>query len=596
MSSTHNTSSPEPLRLGFVLAGAVTAGAFTAGVIDYILDALLRWQKQYEKEPNKVPKPNVVLDVITGASAGSITAAVTTIGLFTNRLRAVQDPSSSEASKNLLFDTWVNYALNPGQNIFEEITKIDDLRKDGLKSLINTSFIDRIMGGLKEVITQRPLVDLPACISPDLQLLMTMSNLRGIPIDVHLDRTKNVSHRMVYHKAFAHFVLGDKSLFQTQNYLKESTLHLDPSNPKHLELFFNSARASSAYPIGLRAVPFEGIDRKYVFDYMRDLFGKNENVESRIEEMYSFLATDGGITNNEPMVEALKLLKQKGDNYKMILVDPFSGCEDRGVKKEYSTQKDSIFDIVPQLYDTVRNQILFKESDLNSFFEPDRRKYMIWPTRYDKSGEQVSQAIACSALNGFAGFLNRDYRVHDYMLGRKNAQNFLRKYFHTSNYNSWSPQYLELLGSKNEMGEHTMPIIPDFLVEKKETINGKPIFSPSIKNQSLPEFPKISYEKNIPEISSRLKKRLDTIIEVSYKAYVSRCRKKETNLVLLSMNQKRWYHKVFVRLGEGILHLIMKSFGLKEFSRRIHAEVMSHLVRELSNKDMLVSKNKSIKD
>ena len=46
-----------------------------------------------------------------------------------------------------------------------------------------------------------------------------------------------------------------------------------------------------------------------------------------------------------------------------------------------------------------------------------------------KEDLQGERAIACGALGGFSGFLNKEFRVHDYFLGRHNCKIFLRDYF-----------------------------------------------------------------------------------------------------------------------------------------------------------------------
>jgi len=38
-------------------------------------------------------------------------------------------------------------------------------------------------------------------------------------------------------------------------------------------------------------------------------------------------------------------------------------------------------------------------------------------------------ALACGALGGFSGFLSEKFRSHDYLLGRRNCQEFLRSHF-----------------------------------------------------------------------------------------------------------------------------------------------------------------------
>jgi hypothetical protein len=52
---------------------------------------------------------------------------------------------------------------------------------------------------------------------------------------------------------------------------------------------------------------------------------------------------------------------------------------------------------------------------------------MISPTRHGNgSPESKLYPIACGAMGGFSGFLHESFRRHDYLLGRRNAQAFLR--------------------------------------------------------------------------------------------------------------------------------------------------------------------------
>jgi predicted acylesterase/phospholipase RssA len=77
---------PRPLRtppppegtfeIALCLAGAVSAGAYTAGVLDFLVEALeTRYQAEADNLPD-TPPHNAVIRVITGASAGAITAAI----------------------------------------------------------------------------------------------------------------------------------------------------------------------------------------------------------------------------------------------------------------------------------------------------------------------------------------------------------------------------------------------------------------------------------------------------------------------------------------------------------------------------------------
>jgi hypothetical protein len=54
-------------------------------------------------------------------------------------------------------------------------------------------------------------------------------------------------------------------------------------------------------------------------------------------------------------------------------------------------------------------------------------RFMISPTRLGNGSPEAKQfPIACGVLSGFGGFLDESFRRHDYLLGRRNAQAFLR--------------------------------------------------------------------------------------------------------------------------------------------------------------------------
>jgi len=55
-------------------------------------------------------------------------------------------------------------------------------------------------------------------------------------------------------------------------------------------------------------------------------------------------------------------------------------------------------------------------------------RFLVAPDR-GASLESHGFALACGALGGFSGFLCEQYRHHDYMLGRRNCQQFLREHF-----------------------------------------------------------------------------------------------------------------------------------------------------------------------
>jgi hypothetical protein len=108
---------------------------------------------------------------------------------------------------------------------------------------------------------------------------------------------------------------------------------------------------------------------------------------------------------------------------------------------------------------------MLKESDLREFGRRKEvpatyEKNMIFPSRRifnseAKKWEEQANPIACGALDGFSGLFCRDFRVHDFFLGRQNCRNFLRSYF--------------TIAYKTGPGEENHKIFKDWTSQMRET-------------------------------------------------------------------------------------------------------------------------------
>src|SRR5207253_9213774 len=71
----------------------------------------------------------------------------------------------------------------------------------------------------------------------------------------------------------------------------------------------------------------------------------------------------------------------------------------------------------------------FKPTELMPAMNPsDHSRFLIAPRR-DVGGVAQRYKIACGLLAGFGGFLDEKFRAHDFQLGRRNCQEFLRAIF-----------------------------------------------------------------------------------------------------------------------------------------------------------------------
>ena len=142
---------------------------------------------------------------------------------------------------------------------------------------------------------------------------------------------------------------------------------------------------------------------------------------------------DGGAIDNEPLELARRFLlaarpaqrsKRRKPHKAVILIAPFPSF----VKSPPDNSGMRLTHLLPLMGSALIDQARFKPEELqkasdDAFFA----RYMISPTRQGNGSDAAKKyPIACGALGGFSGFLHESFRRHDYLLGRRNAQAFLR--------------------------------------------------------------------------------------------------------------------------------------------------------------------------
>jgi hypothetical protein len=157
------------------------------------------------------------------------------------------------------------------------------------------------------------------------------------------------------------------------------------------------------------------------------------------EDPFWFTTADGGIIDNDPFEYARFSLKDWNKLDKrieaaldkvdraVIMVSPFP--ELKPIAREGQPASDlvsSFSALLPALIDQAR----FKPSEI--ILAADKKhgsRYLIGPSRVMPDGKEQRYGIASGLLGGFGGFVARSFRDHDFQLGRRNCQRFLRDAF-----------------------------------------------------------------------------------------------------------------------------------------------------------------------
>ncbi|MEM6932709.1 MAG: hypothetical protein AAF526_03900 [Pseudomonadota bacterium] len=185
-------------------------------------------------------------------------------------------------------------------------------------------------------------------------------------------------------------------------------------------------------------------------------FGKFAEVPPAV----NYAGVDGGVINNEPFEYAryaLRLASRSSGREKdayldrnpreakyahraVIMIDPFpEGPKFAELSKDGATEGSALLNALLGLFPALKNQARFKPSELVlAANEEIHSRYMIAPSRNPRDDDsplrraEGAEAIASGGLGGFLGFFDRRFRAHDFILGQRNCQSFLKTYFTVS--------------------------------------------------------------------------------------------------------------------------------------------------------------------
>ncbi|MFD2181162.1 patatin [Rhodoplanes azumiensis] len=491
------------------MAGAISAGAYTAGAIDFLIEALDDYTTEKARPGWTGPTHDVFVPVIGGASAGGMTAGLTALSLFRelSHVRPGEPPPKPE--ENRLYSSWVD---DISMNRLLEVTDLSRGREmNGVMSALCCDVLDEILDDAFELTKQersRPWVGGPH--GDALKVILTVSNLRGVPYAFRLLGDAGAAYGMLNHADYVEFDVSPGS---------GGTSHVDPLDLANAPSSFKAAcLATGAFPIGLAPRLLTQRYGAYAHGHRvvyRDKTGQFHPIppEKCLSEDadYTFVAVDGGMIDNEPF-ELVRRALSGGPAHSneragvdatkaVLLIDPFPNTPKLpALRKLPNGQPDrSLLGTLKTLLPTLVGQARFKPDELAPILDENvYSRFVIAPSRNEKGSDL---AIACGALGGFGGFLHHSFRRHDYLLGRRNAQAFLRWTFGLPETN---PLFEEFDASRR----------PDWYVTgpKKASDGGNGERQLEIKSFAVSDEPGSPEEKGLPIIP--LTERMKAPIEI----------------------------------------------------------------------------------
>jgi len=440
----------KPFRIGLCMAGAVSAGAYTAGVMDYLIEALEEWEKR-RGEAN-VPSHKVSIPVMGGASAGGMTALLAASTL-NNKIDNVPLPAPGtlldEHPENKLYHSWVDLT---SADMLPKMLNTSDIQSGKIISLLNSDFIDEIADKMisSDIEGWKPT---PVYFEEPVKVFVTLTNLEGFSYYAGFnDANRQSKYYMSLHNDYACFELYDDNVDRIPT---PGWMPLNFKTAAFLKTAKDAAMATGAFPIGLKSRILER-EPGYLntIGWLSDVF---RNTPLDPKETVRTLHVDGGLINNEPFEKVRDLLddiftaEYKAENPGSIDLDPYElNCDYNtfentvvmidpfpSVMNEKFDFSQDLLKVIPKTLSAMTAQMRSKKIHFKKAMkEQDGSRFIISPSRHitdEKTKEIIAlfgeKAIACGTLGGFGGFLNKEFRIHDYYLGRYNCEVFLRDYF-----------------------------------------------------------------------------------------------------------------------------------------------------------------------
>jgi hypothetical protein len=340
---------------------------------------------------------------------------------------------------NLFFMAWVTRAD------IESLLDTADIKERRLMCVLNDSEQEQMAKRVVEYEGAPAPPGMRDWLANPYQLRLTNTNLHGVPFAYDLRAEAPEAHQgFLKHADQLAFAVEAASAKQPEPVPPDCTV-LSAKNPRSHVSWQNlglAGLATGACPIAFRARDIKRSPADYIWrdsyfdvDQRAHLFLKPAWPGGKAPETHDYAAVDGGVINNEPFDFARKALSGAlGHNSQsgiaadraVIVIDPLVEDPEPGPARHAT-----LFRVLTCLLPVQVQHARLSSLDLLQVLSPNvYSRYMISPTRDGKDKKYFgTSALASGELGAWFGIFSKKYREHDYFLGRRNAQKFLRTIF-----------------------------------------------------------------------------------------------------------------------------------------------------------------------
>jgi hypothetical protein len=434
-------------KIAINMAGAVSAGAYTAGVLDFLMEALEEWEKNKVlfrsylanssptgSVPDPVPLHSISIEAFSGASSGGMCAAVAAV-MIQRSFDHVRDKNAT-GTNNTLYEASVNQI-----DIYKFLAVRDLKNGKPLVSLLDSTVIDEVAESALSLTS----VSTPSYVSKNLRLFLTLTNVRGVSYQLYADPSPNLDEFFAYYADRLQFELVQPG--GTTSALSSVTkpLPLGDHQAYGWGLLREAVKATGAFPLFLAPrrltrdlgdykvpmwVPIGAPDPDIVAD-----------LPSAPAETIETLNVDGGVTDNDPFELPHDFLASQNPkatgsprrnprdpleaNCAVISVAPLPSGDRYDPGWDVS-KAEGLFVMLRRLVTVVLSQCRFLGESLAVLTKCGTfSRFIVAPS---DDGKSSGTPLQSARLGGFAGYMSRSFRAHDFLLGRRNCQEFLRSH------------------------------------------------------------------------------------------------------------------------------------------------------------------------
>jgi predicted acylesterase/phospholipase RssA len=287
-------------RVAITIAGAVSLGSYEAGVVYELLEAIRLHNEAFDKagSTNNTDE-KIYVDVITGASAGGMTAAMLAQWLM------FRGSTMSGVDSNPLYDAWVKRISLKG------LVHLDN-DEPKWHSLFSSNLIAEIGKQMLVDPMKNPSTGPHPCLEPGapLRIGLALTNLNGINYVIPIEDSKN--------EGFNYTRSVDQRLFTVLPQSTDGPELVTPdgkTSPATWQELSDAAVACGAFPFAFRPRRIERDENEYVNSVTPLWPGKatpemsgTTFVDPGSPQRWDFAYTDGGVLQNQPLGVAKDLV------------------------------------------------------------------------------------------------------------------------------------------------------------------------------------------------------------------------------------------------------------------------------------------------